>query len=215
MQYDLFDGQLNGILSSPSYPEFRRLLVASGCSRCPLHQGRTNLVPDRGNPDTDLVLIGEGPGADEDAQGRAFVGRAGQMLDKILQAIDIDSNRNCLIINVVKCRPPGNRAPTREEAETCSVFLDKQIELVRPRMVALLGATALKHLDPTRKSLVMAEEAGSCFHLPRWPEVEFVVLYHPAALLYDPRLKPRMAEHVQKLRDRLAELRRGVAAADR
>ncbi len=204
MQFDLFDEDVAEILSVDSYADFKKGLLASNCTRCPLHEGRTNLVPDRGNPKTDLVLIGEGPGANEDEAGKAFVGRAGQLLDKIFASIDIDTNQDCLIINVVKCRPPGNRAPTKEEAKTCSVFFEKQLELVQPKIVGLLGATALRHIDPRRKkSFSMAEEAGSFFRLPRWPEIEFMVLYHPAALLYDGKLKARMWEHIQLLAVRL------------
>jgi DNA polymerase len=200
MQFDLFDSGSNTILGAESYGEFCDRLRASACSKCGLHQGRTHIVVDRGNPNASVMTIGEGPGENEDKEGRAFVGRAGQLFDKIMSAVGIDTDRDMLIANVVKCRPPENRSPRAEEAAECLPYLKRQMELVRPKIVLLLGATALKHIDKTKTSFQMAEEAGRFFTLADYPGIQFMVLYHPAALLYNAKLKPAMWEHVKKLR---------------
>ncbi|MGH9323682.1 MAG: uracil-DNA glycosylase [Vicinamibacteria bacterium] len=200
MQFDLFDSGANTILGAESYEEFRDKLRASGCTKCALHQGRTNIVVDRGNPRAVIMTIGEGPGENEDKEGRAFVGRAGQLFDKIMSAVGIETDRDMLIVNVVKCRPPENRNPRGEEAAECLPYLKRQIELVRPKVILLLGATALKHIDKTKSSFQMGEEAGKFFTLSDYPGIQFMVLYHPAALLYNAKLKPAMWDHVKKLR---------------
>lgn len=208
-QLTLFDGGQNTILDAADYATFAARLRASGCTRCGLHAGRTHLVVDRGNPAARLLVVGEGPGADEDAQGRAFVGRAGQLLDRLMAEVGLDTNRDMLIANVVKCRPPGNRAPATDEATTCLPFLRRQIELVDPTLVALLGATALKHLAPERPATPMGEAVGTLLDLPAWPGRRFMVLYHPAALLYNQRLQPAMREHLGTLRRWLDTTGRG------
>ncbi|MBI4051866.1 MAG: uracil-DNA glycosylase, partial [Elusimicrobia bacterium] len=143
-QFDLFDTAQNDLLSVSSYADFRRLLAASNCQKCTLRNSRTHIVVDRGNPNAKILVAGEGPGENEDLQGLAFVGRAGQLMDRLVQEeMGLDTNQDFLIANVVKCRPPENRAPQKEEAETCLPFLKKQIELVRPKIILLLGATAL------------------------------------------------------------------------
>jgi uracil-DNA glycosylase family 4 len=200
MQFDLFDSGSNTILGASTYEEFREKLRASGCTKCTLHEGRTNIVVDRGNPSAVVMTIGEGPGENEDKEGRAFVGRAGQLFDKIMSAVGIDTNRDMLFANVVKCRPPDNRSPRAEEAAECMPYLRRQIELVRPKVILLLGATALKHIDKTKTSFQMGDEAGKFFTLPDYPGIQFMVLYHPAALLYNAKLKPAMWEHVKHLR---------------
>jgi DNA polymerase len=200
MQFDLFDSGSNTILGAGSYDEFREKLRESGCAKCALHQGRTHIVVDRGNPKAPVMVVGEGPGENEDKEGRAFVGRAGQLFDKIMNAVGIDTDRDMLIANVVKCRPPENRSPRAEEAAECLPFLKRQIELVRPKVILLLGATALKHIDSTKTNFQMGEEAGKFFTLADYPGIQFMVLYHPAALLYNAKLKPAMWEHVKKLR---------------
>ena len=116
------------------------------CTRCPLHkQGRKQIVFGVGNPKAELMFIGEGPGADEDAQGEPFVGRAGQLLNNMIKAMGI-AREQVYIANVVKCRPPGNRTPEREECETCSPFLMRQIAVVKPKVIVALGAVAAKTL---------------------------------------------------------------------
>ncbi len=200
MQFDLFDADRNRIVGATTYAEFAERLRASDCQRCALGKTRTHIVVDRGNPAAKVLVIGEGPGGEEDAQGKAFVGRAGKLLDSIMAAIGLDTNRDLLIANVVKCRPPENRAPRTEEARACLPFLQKQIALVGPRLVCLLGATALKHLDPDRPEFAMGDEAGKLLSLAPYPRIPFMVLYHPAALLYNAGLKPAMWEHVKALR---------------
>lgn len=200
MQFDLFDAGSNTILGSSTYAEFKHKLETSGCTKCALHAGRTNIVVDRGNPAAHIMTIGEGPGDNEDKQGLAFVGRAGQLFDKIMSAVGIDTNQDMLVANIVKCRPPDNRNPRAEEAAECLPYLQRQIELMRPKVILLLGATALKHIDKSKTTFQMADEAGKFFTLDDYPGIQFMVLYHPAALLYNAKLKPQMWEHVKHLR---------------
>ena len=200
MQFDLFDNQSNHILSHSGYAEFKKALYESACKKCALHEGRTQIVVDRGNPAAKIMVIGEGPGENEDLQGAAFVGRAGKLFDEIMKGIGMDTNKDMFIANVVKCRPPGNRAPHDEEAQACFPYLRRQIELVGPKVILLLGATALKRMDPSKKNISMDQEAGRFFEMNQYPGIRFMVLYHPAALLYNSKLKPAMWEHVKKLR---------------
>ena len=203
MQFDLFDNQSNHILSQPAYPAFKKALYDSGCTKCSLHEGRTQIVVDRGNPAAKIMVIGEGPGENEDKQGAAFVGRAGKLFDEVMKAIGLDTNKDMLIANVVKCRPPANRAPHDEEAQACFPYLRRQIELVGPKVIVLLGATALKRMDPTKKNISMDAEVGRLFEMPAYPGILFMVFYHPAALLYNSKLKPAMWEHAKMLRELL------------
>ena len=156
---------------------------ASTCIRCPLAAGRTNAVPGEGNPDAGLMLVGEGPGEQEDLSGRPFVGRAGDLLDKIL--LSIDAPRPAVYIaNVVKCRPPKNRAPLPDERAACMPYLHRQIELVKPRVLLALGATAAEALLGIRKPL---GELRMKVH--RYNGIPLIVTYHPAALLRNPNWK--------------------------
>ena len=201
MQSDLFDGAKNDILGAKQYRLFKEALENSACQRCALSESRAHIVVDRGNPAAKVLFIGEAPGENEDLQGRAFVGRAGRLLDEMLKELGFDTNRDALIANVVKCRPPENRAPKPEEAEACLPFLRKQIELVDPRLIVLLGATALKHLLPEKKEFPMAAQAGQCFEHPSYPGRHLMALYHPAYILRDPRKRPLMAQHLLGLRE--------------
>ena len=203
LQLDLFDDTQNRILNAPDYKAFREQFLALGCTRCALSEGRTHIVVDRGNPLARLLFIGEAPGEHEDRQGLAFVGRAGKLMDQMMAQIDLDTNRDALIVNIVKCRPPANRAPREEEAAECMVYLKKQIALVKPRLIALLGATALKHILREKRSFSIESSAGKFFQHPEYPGVDLMVLYHPAYLLYDPRKKPVMAAHLELLKKRL------------
>lgn len=203
MQFDLFDPAQSTVLSSSSYETFRKRFLETGCTLCPLHTGRTHLVIDRGNPNSKILVIGEAPGEKEDLQGKAFVGRAGQLLDKIMDSIGLKTNEDMLIINTVKCRPPENRPPTAAEVETCRPYLNYQISLVKPKIILLLGATALKHILPDKKKVSMEEVVGKFFTDDQFPGVQFMVLYHPAYLLYDPRKKEPMWQHVKKLKSYL------------
>lgn len=217
MVFDLFDQAANHILGTATYAEFKARLLASSCQRCPLGRTRKNIVVDRGNPASSILVIGEGPGREEDAQGKAFVGRSGQLLDRILASIGLDSNRDVLIANVVKCRATTeegeNRPPLPAEAETCMPYLKHQIELMRPKVILLLGATSLRHMDSSRKDFAMGKEAGKFFRLADYPGTELMVLYHPAALLRTPSLKADTWRHVKALKARLEELGVPVGSA--
>jgi uracil-DNA glycosylase len=164
------------------------------CTRCKLHKGRTNLVFGVGNPRAELMFVGEGPGADEDAQGEPFVGRAGQLLNNMIKAMGL-GREDVYIANVVKCRPPSNRQPEPEECDTCSPFLMRQIAAIKPKVVVALGATAAKNLLAMNSSL--GELRGRFYDFkparvqldPSWPGARLAVTYHPAYLLRDPRQK--------------------------
>ena len=166
------------------------------CTRCPLHkQGRKQIVFGVGDPTTDLMFVGEGPGADEDAKGEPFVGRAGQLLNNMIKAMGIEREQ-VYIANIVKCRPPGNRQPEREECETCSPFLMRQIAVVKPKVIVALGATAAKTLLAMNASMIQLrgrfydfKPAGVRSNDPEWDGCKLAVTYHPAFLLRDPRQK--------------------------
>ncbi|HLV89063.1 MAG TPA: uracil-DNA glycosylase [Candidatus Sulfotelmatobacter sp.] len=166
------------------------------CTRCPLHkQGRKQIVFGVGNPRAELMFVGEGPGADEDAQGEPFVGRAGQLLNNMIKAMGL-KREEIYIANVVKCRPPGNRTPEREECETCSPFLMRQIAAIKPKVVVALGAVAARNLlamnapmSELRGRFYDFMPAGARSSDPNWQGAKLAVTYHPAFLLRDPRQK--------------------------
>lgn len=185
------------LLSIGEYPAFRTALAKSGCERCGLHLGRTRIVVDRGRPSARIMAIGEGPGANEDATGLAFVGRGGKLFDRLMAEAGYDTDADLLIANVVKCRPPDNRVPKASEAKACLPLLLHQVRLVSPRVVILLGATALKHLFPARRGEKMRDVVGRPFSDPLFPGVRFVVFYHPAFLLRNPGRMGDAAEHVR------------------
>jgi uracil-DNA glycosylase len=164
------------------------------CTRCPLHQqGRKQIVFGVGNPKADLMFIGEAPGADEDAQGEPFVGRAGQLLNNMIKAMGL-GREDVYIANIIKCRPPGNRTPERDECETCSPFLMRQIAAIRPKVIVALGAVAAKTL--LALNAPMAELRG------RWYDfrgTKLAVTYHPAFLLRDPRQKKEAWKDLQRV----------------
>jgi uracil-DNA glycosylase family 4 len=206
MEFDLFDSAYNTVLAAPSYAELRARLTAYNCQKCARGRARNRIVIDRGNPDAVILVISERPGDNEDALGKAFVGRSGELLDKIMASIGLDTNRDMLIANVVKCKAEVDRAPTAPEAEACLPYLRRQIELMRPKIILLLGAVALKFLVKSRgDEFSMEKEAGQFFTMSEFPGIQFMVLYHPAFLLRDPTKKAVMWEHVKKLRARLAE----------
>jgi DNA polymerase len=205
MQFDLFDQTANQILEAKTYGDFKRFLAESNCTKCSLAEGRRHIVVDRGNPNAGVLMIGEAPGENEDIQAKAFVGRAGQLMDEMMKEAGIDTNRDTLIVNVVKCRPPENRAPKQEEVDACFPFLKKQLELVKPSVIVLLGATALKHVIPDKRDFSMEEEAGKAFTHPEFSGIQFFVLYHPAFILRDPRKKPAMHAHLKALKTLIAQ----------
>jgi DNA polymerase len=153
------------------------------CTRCALHKGRNKIVFADGSANARLMFVGEGPGADEDAQGLPFVGRAGQLLNNMIAAMGL-KREEVYIANVVKCRPPGNRTPEPEEANTCSPFLFQQIDVIRPEVLVALGATAATYLLGQRQPL-----AGLRGRVHSLRGSRLIVTYHPAYLLRDPRQK--------------------------
>jgi uracil-DNA glycosylase family 4 len=162
------------------------------CTRCPLHkQGRKQIVFGVGDPNADLMFIGEAPGADEDIQGEPFVGRSGQLLTNMIKAMGL-SREQVYIANIIKCRPPGNRAPEREECATCSPFLMRQIEAIKPKAIVALGAVAAKTLLAI--SAPMTELRGRWFD---FRGTKLAVTYHPAFLLRDPRQKKEAWKDLQ------------------
>ena len=171
-----------------------------GCRNCRLGAGRTNAVPGEGNRSAELMIIGEGPGRDEDLSGRPFVGKAGQLLDRMLAAIGLDRG-DVYICNVVKCGPPGNRNPEPDEAAACIPFLRAQFSLIRPRVILCLGSVALRNvMDPQGR---ITRDRG------QWTQrkgVWMMATYHPAALLRDESKKREAWADMQMLRDKLKEL---------
>ncbi|MBM5817394.1 MAG: uracil-DNA glycosylase [Cyanobacteria bacterium K_Offshore_surface_m2_239] len=168
----------------PPLPALEALARAcADCRRCPLAAGRQQVVVSRGNPSARLMVIGEGPGAQEDAQGLPFVGRAGQLLDQMLASVGLDSNRDAYICNVVKCRPPDNRKPTPEEMAACRPWLLEQIDHVDPALIVLAGATALEGVLGIRGGITRLRgqwRAGEGEGLAgRW----LVPIFHPSYLL--------------------------------
>jgi uracil-DNA glycosylase len=162
------------------------------CTRCRLHkQGRKQIVFGVGNPRADLMFIGEAPGADEDQQGEPFVGRAGQLLNNMIKAMGL-LRGDVYIANIIKCRPPGNRTPERDECETCSPFLMRQIEVIGPKTIVALGAVAAKTLLAINAP--MSELRGRWFD---FRGTKLAVTYHPAFLLRDPRQKKETWKDLQ------------------
>jgi uracil-DNA glycosylase len=162
------------------------------CTRCPLHrQGRKQIVFGVGNPHAELMFIGEAPGADEDQQGEPFVGRAGQLLNNMIKAMGI-RREDIYIANIIKCRPPGNRTPEREECETCSPFLMRQIAAIHPKVIVALGAVASKTLLAINAP--MSELRGQWYD---FRGTKLAVTYHPAFLLRDPRQKKETWKDLQ------------------
>ena len=173
------------------------------CTRCRLHQqGRKQIVFGVGNPRADLMFIGEAPGADEDEQGEPFVGRAGQLLNNMIKAMGL-RRQDVYIANIIKCRPPGNRTPERDECETCSPFLMRQIETINPKAIVALGAVAAKTLLAINAP--MAELRGRWYDFRR---TKLAVTYHPAFLLRDPRQKKEAWKDLQMVMKYLATARR-------
>ncbi len=172
---------------------------AATCERCRLWQGRSTVVFGTGDPDADLMFIGEGPGAEEDRQGLPFVGPAGELLNKIIQAIGL-AREQVYIANIVKCRPPGNRDPLPDEAAACRGYLEGQIELVRPRVIVALGRVAAQAL--LGNDLPLGRMRGRWFSVRGIPTM---VTYHPAALLRNRHWKRPTWDDMQAVRDRLLE----------
>ena len=186
-------------MSDPVKMENLRFECA-GCMRCELASGRTNLVFGTGNPQAEVMLIGEGPGEQEDLQGVPFVGPAGKLLDTMLELIDLDREK-VYIANMVKCRPPHNRDPRDEEIAACRPWLEEQIRAVDPKIIVCLGRIAASSL--IRKDFRITREHGE------WFDVQgraFTAIYHPSALLRDPEKRPETFEDLRSIRAIIKEL---------
>jgi DNA polymerase len=170
------------------------------CTKCNLHKGRNKFVFGSGNPNADVMVIGEGPGAEEDKQGLPFVGRAGQLLTDMLKAIKFERDE-VYIGNIVKCRPPENRTPLPDEMDTCIPYLKKQYELIKPKLILCLGLTAAKGLLRTRESLTNLR--GKLFEFEK---AKVMVTFHPAALLRNPNWKKPAWEDLKKFRKLYEEI---------
>jgi DNA polymerase len=175
----------------PTLPQVRDEL--GDCTRCKLHKGRTQIVFGVGNPHAELVFVGEAPGADEDAQGEPFVGRAGQLLTKIIQAMGLQ-REDVYICNIIKCRPPNNRTPETEEILACSPFLLKQLQAIGPRFICALGGPATQTLLQTKEPISRLRGKFYDFHgIPLLPT------FHPAFLLRNPHEKRTVWEDMKLL----------------
>jgi DNA polymerase len=190
------------------WPELKQRVAT--CTDCPLHATRNKTVFGVGDEQADWLFVGEGPGADEDAQGEPFVGQAGKLLDNMLAAIGLKRGRDVYIANVVKCRPPGNRVPEPGEAAQCEPFLLQQVALIRPRLIVALGKTAANNLLRTEASVASLRGRRHAFQgLP------LLVTYHPAYLLRNLPDKAKAWEDLCAARDLMLKLKAGqpVAAA--
>lgn len=175
--------------------------LISECQKCPLGATRNKFVFGDGNPDSDIMFVGEAPGAEEDRLGEPFVGRAGKLLDKILAAMKL-SRDDIYIANILKCRPPQNRDPQAEEAQTCELFLHKQIQLIKPKIICCLGRISAQRLLQTNMSLTQMRD--------KWFNYQgtlLMVTYHPAALLRNPNFKRPCWEDMQKMMAKLEEMK--------
>jgi DNA polymerase len=171
----------------------------TGCQACVLSQGRTHAVPGTGPEDAEIMFIGEGPGFHEDRQGQPFVGAAGKYLDELLETIDL-KREDVYITNVVKCRPPGNRDPQPDEIAACKPYLDKQIDLVRPRLVVTLGRFSMQRYFPgasISRIHGQPKRVGNVIYYP---------MFHPAAALHQPRWRSLVEEDIRKIPELLAKL---------
>lgn len=177
------------------------------CTSCKLFSTRTNVVPGMGVENPDVLIIGEGPGEEEDRQGLPFVGRAGQLLDKMLNAIELDRNANCFIANIVKCRPPKNRDPEQDECAACRAFLDAQIDVLQPKMILAMGRIASHNLLNTDSSLGRLRNS---FY--EYKNIPVLVTYHPSALLRNEDLKRPAWEDLKLFKSRLLTLSPDYAA---
>ncbi|WP_242973939.1 uracil-DNA glycosylase [Clostridium thermosuccinogenes] len=180
----------------------------TNCYKCPLGSTRTNIVIGRGNPKATLMFVGEGPGEQEDLQGKPFVGPAGQLLDLLLEALMFDAD-DYYIANIVKCRPPGNRVPTDEEANKCLDYLRNQVYLIKPQIIVCLGATAMKYIVDKNARITQIRgqwierkmEKKECWIMPT---------FHPAALLRDESKKLLMWDDLKKVKLKFDEITKKV-----
>lgn len=197
-EQELFTTEKPGWEKSKSLTELENLIC--NCTKCNLSKNRNKFVFGSGNENADIMVVGEGPGAEEDKQGLPFVGRAGKLLTDILKAINF-TREEVYIANIVKCRPPGNRIPLPDEMDTCLPYLKKQIELIKPKLILCLGLTAAKGLLKKKDSLTKMR--GNVYD---FEGAKVMVTYHPAALLRNPNWKKATWEDVQQFRKLYDEL---------
>ena len=176
-----------------------RIVDIGNCVLCKLHKGRKTIVFGEGNPNAELMLVGEAPGADEDDQGRPFVGRAGQLLMKMINAIQYE-RKDVFIANVLKCRPPGNRAPEPDEVKSCSPFLWKQISIIKPKLILALGTFAAQTLIDSKASI--SSLRGRVYDMPFG---RVLATFHPSFLLRSPQKKPEAWEDLKLAKKILTE----------
>ena len=176
-------------------------LAIKNCSACGLCNTRKNTVPGMGVVHPAVLVIGEGPGADEDETGLPFVGKAGQLLDKMLASIFLYRTTNCFIANIVKCRPPANRDPLPEESSACAKYLDAQIALLQPKMILLLGRIALHNLLNTTEGITKVHGKWLTYQ-----GIPVMAIYHPSALLRNEALKLPTWEDLKEFRNRLRQI---------
>ena len=168
------------------------------CTECVLSRGRMRSVPGEGSSSADIMFIGEGPGSNEDREGRPFIGRAGNILTDLLQGIGL-RREDVFITNMVKCRPPGNRDPAPEELQACSGFMDAQIELIQPKVIVTLGRFSFGKFFPGE---VISKARGK----PRqWQDLTVYPMYHPAAVLYNPKLRSVLEHDFGRLPELIAK----------
>lgn len=172
-----------------------------GCNKCKLYSGRKNIVFGTGNKNANIMFIGEGPGGDEDIQGKPFVGKAGQLMNKAFEALGIEREK-VYIANIVKCRPPQNRNPEQDEAKACMDYLRNQVILVKPKIIVLLGSIALKN--------ILGDEYGITNSRGKWIErkgIWYIPTFHPAALLRDESKKIDFWRDLKLIKDKMEELK--------
>lgn len=174
--------------------------ICQGCTRCGLSKSRTSVVFGEGSVKAGIMFIGEGPGRDEDIQGRPFVGKAGQLLTRMIESIEL-KREDVFIANVVKCRPPNNRVPYPEEAKECLPYLRNQVAIIRPKIIVCLGATAGKYV--LKDDIRITQERGIWF---RKGNFHIIATYHPAALLRDETKKKDAWEDLKRIRDKYKEI---------
>ena len=175
-----------------------------GCKKCKLCRNRTNIVFGVGNKEADVMLIGEGPGADEDRQGEPFVGKAGQLMNKAFQALNI-KREDVYIANIVKCRPPQNRVPEDDEVHACLNYLRNQVILIKPKIIVLLGSTALKN--------ILGSEFGITASRGKWVArkgILYMPTWHPAALLRDETKKIDFWKDLKTVKEKAEELKLNI-----
>ncbi len=186
------------------------ITTVSQCQQCPLGATRINVVVERGNREAKIMIIGEGPGQNEDEQGIPFVGKAGQLLDKILAAVQLNPDRDVYICNVVKCRPPGNRVPTDEEMNSCKSYLLEQIRLVNPSIILLTGATAVRAITGDKRGITKIRGTWT-----EWEGRWVMPIFHPAYLLRNQSREPGspkwlMWQDIQKVKQKLLDISSSV-----